>query len=97
MLVRLRACLDQPIFFSADENTLLDEITKIKCNFVASMTFGVILTVTVVTNFMYYLVPCKIAQFVERSIGIGSSRPKISKNFPDKEQINISMATAHSS
>ena len=65
--------------FSADGNTLLDEITKINCIFAASTTFRVILTDTVVTNIMYYLVRCKIAQFVERSIGIGMSRPKISK------------------
>ena len=56
--------------FSADGNTLLDEITKINCTFAASTTFRVILTDSVVTNIMYYLVPCKIAQFVDRSIGI---------------------------
>ena len=66
--------------FSPDGNTLLDEVTKINCIFAASMTFRVILTDTVVTNIINYLVPCKIAQFVDRSIGIGMSRPKISKN-----------------
>ena len=68
-------------------DTLLDEITKINCNFAALMTFRVILTDTVVTNIMYYLVPCKNAQFVVRSIGIGMSRPKIIIKLPDKEHI----------
>ena len=72
--------------FSADGNTLLDEITKMNCNFAASMTFRVILTDTVVTNIMYYLVSCKIAQFVDRSIGIG-----ISKKLPDKEHTQNSV------
>ena len=81
--------------FSADGNTLLDEITKMNCNFAASMTFRVILTDTVVTNIMYYLVSCKIAQFVDRSIGIGMSRPKISKKLPDKEHIKNSVHCDH--
>ena len=53
IFVRLRVCLDQPMFFPADRNTLLDEITKINCIFAASTTFRVILTDTVVTNIMY--------------------------------------------
>ena len=43
----------------------------------------------VVTYIIYYLVPCNIAQFVDRSIGIETQRPKISKKLPDKEHIQI--------
>ena len=45
--------------------------------------FIVILTNTVVTSIIYYLVMCHIAQFVERLIGIGAQGPKISRNLPN--------------